>query len=329
MRDLRALPKGHLHLHLDGALRPETLAELAAAAGVAVPQTAEYHGFASFMATLLAAQQVIARPDDLARVVHEVVADAADDGARWVEVSVWPGFLRGRLGSEAEVLDLILEESAQSAAARSIGVGVMVAANRDAGSEAALNTAHLAAARAGVGVVSFGLDGDELAAPPEQFSVAFAVATEAGLAATPHAGELAGPESVAAAVDVLGGKRVLHGIRAIEDAQLVERLMAEKICLDVCPTSNVMLSAVPTQEAHPLPDLLARGVPCSVNADDPLLFGSSLLDEYTLLREVFGFTDQEIAQIAVTSLQLSQAPPHLGLVAQGVADINAWVDDET
>src|SRR5487761_799836 len=133
MRDLRTLPKGHLHLHLDGSMRSTTLDELAAAAGVAVPPMGHFGGFASFMGTLQAAQLAIDSQDDLARLVTEVVEDGAADGALWMEVSVWPGFLRGRLGSEGEILDLVIGRAHRGAEQCGIAIGIMVAANRDHG----------------------------------------------------------------------------------------------------------------------------------------------------------------------------------------------------
>jgi adenosine deaminase len=160
-------------------------------------------------------------------------------------------------------------------------------------------------------VVSFGLDGDEAAFGPEWFQAAFATAKDAGLLATPHAGELRGPASVAAAVDLLQADRVLHGVRAVEDPTLVARLAESGVCLDVCPTSNVKLSVVSEMARHPLPQLLDAGVACSLNADDPLLFASSLAGEYRIARDVLGLDDSALAGIARASIDHCGAPDDL------------------
>jgi adenosine deaminase len=322
MRDLATLPKAHLHLHLDGAMRPSTLRELAGKGGMQVPAIRQYGSFAPFAETMDAAQLVIQRDEDVVRLVREVVEDAGADGAVWIEISVWPGFLRDRLGSHERVVELVLEAAADAATRTGVGVGVMIAANRNRGADAASRTAELAGRFAGRGVVSFGLDGDEAAAPPGGFARAFAIAADAGLRRTPHAGELLGPGSVADALDLLGAERILHGVRAVEDRDLLERLAGSPICLDVCPTSNVMLGVVPSIDRHPLPDLVNAGVRCSLNADDPLLFGTSVLSEYETARAELHQSDDQLAEIARSSLECSSAPADL--VARGVAGIDRW-----
>ena len=134
--------------------------------------------------------------------------------------------------------------------------------------------------------------------------------------------ESSGPESVSVAQDLLQADRILHGVRAIEDAALVRSLASSRVCLDVCPTSNFKLR-VCTPEDHPLPTLLERGVRCSVNADDPLLFGSSLLGEYELCRTLFSLSDHDLAQIATTSIDCSGAPR--SLKDDALARVTAWI----
>lgn len=322
-RDLAALPKAHLHLHVDGAMRSSTLSELAAAAGVTVPVIRGYGSFAQFSGTIATVQHVVTKPAHLYRLVSELVEDAAAAGAVWVEPSVWPGAFAEHLGPPQLVLELILEAGFSAARRLGIGFGLMVAANRDRGPAEASDLARLATSLRDRGVVSFGLDGDETAAPGADFVTAFAIASAAGLLATPHAGELIGAESVRMAIEKLGARRILHGVRAIEDDDLVRQLASSGICLDICPTSNVLLAVVPCIEAHPLPALLAAGVSCSVNADDPLLFGVGLLEEYELCRRIFGLGDTRLASIARTSLEASGAPRTLVLTGQ--AGIDAWL----
>ena len=322
MRDLAALPKGHLHLHLEGAMRPETLAELADTYGVEVPPIRGFGSFSAFAGMYLAACAVLRTPDDLARVAREVVRDAAEDGAVWVEPAFYPDHHLG-LGTSGEVLDIVREAVLAEGAECGIGVGLMVASDRTVDPAQAEHLATLAVERADRGVVAFGLANDESLWPPGPFAGAFRIARDGGLLSTPHAGELAGPQSVIDALDLLGAHRIQHGIRAIEDPALLQRLADSGVCLDVCPTSNVLLSVVPSLAQHPLPALLAAGIRCSVNSDDPLLFGPDLLDEYEICRTDLGLSDEAIASIARSSLECSGAPR--SLVAQGVTGIAAWL----
>ena len=153
-----------------------------------------------------------------------------------------------------------------------------------------MDVARLACDFTGDGVVGFGLDGDESRFPPALFADACGTVRAAGLVVVPHAGELLGPGSVVDAIDVLGARRVMHGVRCIEDPQLVARLADAGTVLDVCPTSNILLSVVPSWQEGLLPALLAAGVRCTVNADDPLLFDTDLLTEYRRCREQLGLT---------------------------------------
>lgn len=317
MRDLASLPKAHLHLHLDGAIREQTLKELCARDGItppALPTQRRYSSFGAFMDVITASHGVLSSAENLDRVMDEIVEDAAADGAIWVELSLWPGLFGGRLGSDRAALKVALDAGHEAAQRHGIGFGLMVAANRHVGPEAAAATARAAAGLAGAGVVSFGLDGDEAAFPPALFAEAFDIAKSAGLLSTPHAGELLGPPSVATALDRLHADRILHGVRAAEDPALVARIARAGICLDVCPTSNVKLGVFETED-HPLPALLRAGVRCSLNADDPLLFGVGLLDQYELGRTTFLLSDEELASIAAASVVASGAPAWLKTAA--------------
>jgi adenosine deaminase len=322
---LRALPKAHLHLHLEGAMRPSTLADLTTR--YALPPPPEPDGtFETFIRTYRQACDGLRSPDDLHRLVDEVVADAAADGAVWVEPAEWitPWMAeRTGLASEEAVLQVVLEALADAARAHSIGAGLLVSTNRRRAPAEAEDLARLAARYAGRGVVSFGLADDDALGPPEPFADTFAIARAAGLIAAPHGGELGGPERVRGALDALGARRVQHGVRAVEDPSLLERLASEGVCLDVCLTSNVYLRVVPSLAEHPLPQLLAAGIPISLNTDDPLVFGSSLLGEYELARQVFALDDHTLAAIAAASIRASGAPAALKTTA--LAGVEQWL----
>jgi adenosine deaminase len=323
MRDLRGLPKAHLHVHLEGAMRPSTLRELCAHYQIPVPLIESYGSFADFSATYVAACGSLQTEQDLRRLVFEVVEDAAQAGAVWVEPSSYVPHHRRFQGSDQATTEIILDELASAAAHFGIGAGFMVAADRTLDPYDAIEQARLAIDYQNQGVVSFGLANDEAGHPPELFADAYQLARDAGLLATPHAGELAGPESVAGALDALGANRIQHGVRAIEDPDLVARLAASSVCLDVCPSSNILLSVFPSLAEHSLPALLDAGVRCSLNADDPLLFGPNLLEEYQLCRSDFGFDDDRMAFIARCSIEASGAPADLK--ARGAAAVDAWL----
>jgi adenosine deaminase len=323
MRDLTALPKAHLHVHLEGAMRPGTLAEIAAGYGIPVPAIRGYGSFPAFSGLYQAAEAVLRTEDDVRRVVREVVEDAAADGAVQIEPQMYPGRYAERLGSAGDVLDLIIDQGLRTGQQLGIGFGLIMSADRNSPPADAEAMARLAAERVGAGMVGFGLAGDEAGYPPEPFAKAFAIAREAGLKSVPHAGEHAGPDSVRAALDTLGAQRLAHGVRAIEDPELVRRIAAEGVCLDVCPTSNLMLSVVPDLASHPLGTLIEAGVRCSLNGDDPLLFGPGLLAEYQLARDILGLDDAAIGWLARCSIEDSGAGDELK--ARGVAGVEAWL----
>ncbi len=323
MRDLRALPKAHLHVHLEGAMRPSTLGELCGQYGLAVPSIDSYGDFSAFAATYIAACACLQTEADMRRLVSEVVEDAAGAGAVWVEPSSYIPRHRAYFGGDEAALEIVLDELAVTAARLGIGAGFMVSGDRTLDPDDAVEQARLAIAFQDRGVVSFGLANDEVGRPPSMFSEAFDLARGGGLLSTPHAGELAGPASIWGALDGLGADRIQHGVRAIEDPELMKRLADSDVCLDVCPSSNIMLSVFPSLAAHPLPALLDAGIRCSLNADDPLLFGPNILEEYHLCRNEFGFDDARLADIARFAIEASGAPA--ALKQSALAGVDDWL----
>jgi adenosine deaminase len=204
-----------------------------------------------------------------------------------------------------------------------VGFGLTMAVNRHADPAGEVALARFAARHAGNGIHALGLTGDESQFGAEPFAPAFAIARDAGLTVAPHAGELSGPDSVRAAIETLGATRIAHGVRAAEDPELVALLADRGIGLDVCLTSNRILGVVSDLARHPLPRLLNAGVRCSLGADDPLMFGAGLADEYQTARDTFGLSDAQLADIARTSLETGDAPAEL--VRSATAGIDAWL----
>ena len=321
-RDLRELPKAHLHLHLVGSMRPETLTVLAGEQGIAIALPESFVDFQHFHAAYALANRTIRDAEHLGRLVFEVVEDAATDGAVWVEPTLYLDSFTEAIGPGELILDIVADAMRSARDRIGIGAKLIVAADRDLGPADAVRQARLAAG-ADPGVVgAFGLVNDELSNPLEEFAEALAIAAGAGLALVPHAGEFGGPDHVAAALG-LGAARIQHGIAAAGDRGLLQRLAGSNVCLDVCPTSNVAVGAVESLDVHPLPALVDSGVRVSLNADDSLLFGCSLLSEYELARDVFGFPDRRIATIAEASIAHSTAPDTLK--SEASAGIRRWL----
>ncbi|HEY3773722.1 MAG TPA: adenosine deaminase [Solirubrobacteraceae bacterium] len=326
-RDLRALPKAHLHLHLEAGMRSSTLRALSDGYGVPVPVLESYGDFSVFNDTYDAALDVLRSESDVRRLVHEVVEDAAADGVVYIEPALYVPPYLSRFGTEDEIVELFLDALADASAQSGVGAALQIAGDRTQPPAECEAQARLAARFADRGVVSFGLSSDERGHPPEPFADAFAVAREAGLVSAPHAGELEGPSSIAGALDALGASRIQHGVRAVEAPDLVRRIAAEGIYLDVCPTSNILLSVFPSFGEHPLPALLDGGVRCTLNADDPLLFDVGLLDEYQLCREAMGLDDRALAVIAENSLDASTGAPSQ-LLDTARSSLQAWLDHD-
>ena len=343
-RDLVALPKVHLHLHLIGSMRPQTLADLARRNGERLPaelsaltcrvgslatsyhgvppSEADVRGFARFDRFYDAAKRQVRSLDDLARLVHELAHDEAEAGSRWVEVTTNPGLYQGRFGPDAAVLEALLQAGHAARAQTGVGVGWIVSADRRF-PDRAVPLADLAVRYRVEGVVGFGLANDEAANPGVAFRHAFDIARDHGLLSVPHAGELTHARDVWQAVDHLGAQRIGHGIRAVDDPALLERMAERDVCLEVCPASNVALGAIDHLWDHPLPRLRAAGCAVTLAADDPLLFGAGLTDQYVIARRVFGFSDDELADLARCGIRAAGCPDDLR--ADLLAGVDAWL----
>jgi adenosine deaminase len=315
-RDLRALPKAHLHLHFTGGMRRATLIEYAARRGVTLPASLRAGGpalpsapgWARFQRTYDIARSTIRTESDVRRLVREVAEDDAAAGSGWVELQVDPTSYASRLGGLVPTVELVLDAAAGAAAATGVGVGIVLAANRTRDPRVAVTLARLAARFAGAGVVGFGLSNDERVGPAADFAAAFRIARRAGLLAVPHGGELLGPHSVRACVEHLGATRVGHGVSAVRDGEVLALLAERQVCAEVCPASNVALGVATHPGAVPLRALVDAGVPVALGADDPLLFGAGLVDQYETARAVHGFDDRGLARLAADSVRASAAP---------------------
>jgi adenosine deaminase len=337
VRDLRLLPKAHLHLHFTGSLRPATLRELARRHDVRLPdalrggeppdlRTTDERGWFRFQRLYDAARSVVRDASDVRRLLREAAEDERSEGSGWLEIQVEPTSYAPGLGGLTPAVETILAAAAEATAATGVGIGVVVAANRTRHPLDARTLARLAARYAGDGVVGFGLSNDERRGRTEDFVPAFRIAERAGLAALPHGGELLGSDSVRACLDQLGARRIGHGVRAVEDPRLLDRLAEAGVALEVCPVSNLRMGVVDDAADVPLRRLSEHGVPVALGADDPLLFGSRLLEQYEVARHVHGMSDEELAGLARASVGASLAPD--GVRDRLMAGVDRWLTAE-
>ncbi len=335
-RDIRLLPKAHLHLHFTGSMRPGTLLELADKYGVRLPEAlssglppelraTDERGWFRFQRLYDIARSCLRAPEDIQRLVHEAAEEDLRDGSRWLEIQVDPTSYAPRLGGLIPALEIILDAVDSTVRETGLGMRVLVAANRIKHPLDARTLARLAVRYRDRGIVGFGLSNDERRGLARDFDRAFAIARDGGLLAAPHGGELSGPGSVRHCVDDLRASRIGHGVRAAEDPGLLARLAEAGVTCEVCPTSNVALGVYQSLAEVPLRVLWEAGVPMALGADDPLLFGSRLAAQYEIAREHHGFTDAELAELARQSVRGSAAP--LEVREKLLMEITNWLSD--
>lgn len=312
MRDLALLPKAHLHVHLESAIRPATLREIAARNGVTVPGHAgdgpvSYAGFRPFADHNALVRNCLRRPEDFTRIAAAFCADEAAQGTRYAEVTFTAAAHGERLGQLEMPLEAVLAGLAEGQAQHPIECQVILDHSRRRSVDRAWRTLRLAARYADHGVVGIGVAGDEFYSI-RPFAAVLDAAQDAGLHLVHHAGEVCGPESIREAITIGHAERLGHGIRALDDAPLVEDIRQRAIPLEVCPSSNVALGLVPAFSAHPLPLLREAGLAVTVNADIPASIGTSLAEEFARIRDAFGYDDATLAGLTGAAIDASFAP---------------------
>ena len=319
MRDVRTLPKAHLHLHFTGSMRHATLLELAERDGIVLPDAlvsewppqlsaADEKGWFRFQRLYDVARSVLRTEDDVRRLVREAAEDDVRDGGRWLEIQVDPSGYAARFGGITAFTDLVLDCVRDASERTGLGMALVVAANRTRHPLDARTLARLAAQYADRGVVGFGLSNDERRGRTADFAPAFAIAERAGLLLAPHGGELLGPDHVRVCLDQLRPGRLGHGVRSAEDPELLDRVVQAGVALEVCPMSNVALGVYADVASVALRGLLEAGATVALGADDPLLFGSRLADQYAAVRAGHDLTDEQLAELALMSFAASRAP---------------------
>jgi adenosine deaminase len=310
---LRALPKAEVHAHLEGCFAPAVLEQWATHARVPMPRPRDrllqFEGLADFLHFLDWACALASTRERLAELSYGYSRRLADSGAGYADVIVNPTHWTAWHGRLPDMIDAI---DAGFAAAEQDGlppVGLCVSLLRTQSSDAAAELVELLVALRHPRVVALSIDGNEAAAgrTGPRFAQAFKRAGAAGLRRTVHAGESSGPEGVRDAIELLGADRIDHGVRAIEDQDLVGLLADRRIPLGICPTSNLALGVCASIEDHPIDRLRRAGVVVSINTDDPVLLGASLEGEYALCCKAFGWSDEVLRTLARNSIDASFA----------------------
>ena len=300
-----------LHLHLEGTVDRETALTLdPCISRETVNDVWSFTDFAGFLECFKFIAQRLRGPKDYALITRHMMKRLAQQGIAYAEVTLGAGVVLWRGFDFASVWRAVREAQREAEKEWPVEVRWNLDAIRQFGPDHAMEVARIAANYVDDGVISFGIGGDELRGPALELRDAYRYAKDAGLRLTAHAGETDGPQSIKDAL-AIGAERIGHGIRAVDDLDLMRRLREEQIALEVCITSNVKTGAVPSLGAHPVRRLFDAGVPITLNTDDPGVFETDLAQEFGLARDVFGFSETEIAAIAAAADTFRFAPKRL------------------
>jgi adenosine deaminase len=290
-----------LHCHVEGTVHPELLHKLAKRNGMTIPDgligaNGDYiwNDFSSFLKAYDTVAEMVRTQDDYRDVIFDYFTRAASEGLIYGEVFSSPDHA-ARFGLDYLALTDALVQGLNDAEAHCGVKGrIITTCVRHLGPERALEVAKQTVCHQHAMIVGFGMGGDERSGNVADFAPAFAVAREAGLALTVHAGEICGPQSVRDALDQLRPDRIGHGVRSVEDPELVKRIADEGVVLEVCPGSNIALGIYPSYEKHPFGTLRAAGCKLSLGSDDPPFFNTRIAREYEELISAFGLSGAEV-----------------------------------
>ncbi|MGH9745645.1 MAG: adenosine deaminase [Candidatus Acidiferrales bacterium] len=315
-----SLPKAELHLHLEGTIRPDTAVELAARHGVALSREEvlaryKYSDFMGFIETFKWITSFLRTPDDYALITRHLAEELLRQTVVYAEITISVGVMLRRM-QNVEANFQAIRETAQSVPFSRLRTAWIFDVARQFGAESAMEVARWASKLQTAGVIGFGMGGDELSVPAVQFRPAFDLARNDGLRTVCHAGEIGGPDSVREAVELLGAERIGHGIAVMHDPALAESLITRRVVLENCPTSNLCTGALAKQIGrqqasladHPLPKFIEQGLMVTLSTDDPGLFHTDLLNEYSLAASL-GLTNKQMLDLTEQSFNAAFLPP--------------------
>ena len=317
-------PKVELHLHLEGAIPPEALWSLVQAYGdsgtpslEAMTDRFEFRDFAHFIETWQWMLPFIRTPDDWTAVAEAVARSLADQHIVYAEASISPTDFRQHRLSVAQIATAVRRGLDR---VEGTHVNLLVDLVRDTGPQWCTRTLEeVIEVASEAGIVGITIGGSEHDFPPAPYAEVYRRAGDAGLGRTAHAGEAGGPGNVWSALRDLGVDRIGHGVRSVEDPTLVEHLVAERIPLEVCPTSNIRTGVVASWETHPVVELIKRGARVTINSDDPMYFECSLAGD---LRTVSGLVDLSVERHTHYAIEAAFADP--GTKRRLASEVATW-----
>ncbi len=309
-----SLPKAELHLHLEGSIEPPTLVELRQRHGMEGASLAEverlynYKDFTGFLAAFKDMTGHLRTPEDYELITYRLMERLKAQNVLHAEVIVSAGVCLWRKQDFAPIFEGL--ERGRRRGEKDFGPSLVwiFDAIRQFGAEKAQRVLDLAIQFHDRNVVAFGIGGDERAGPPEWFTAVYARAAEQGLHLTAHAGETAGPESIWGSLN-LKAERIGHGLTAGQDPELIEELAERQVPIEICVTSNLRTGCCAELAQHPVRRYFDQGLMLTINSDDPAMFRTSLVEEYALVQETFGFTDEHLRELARNSFEASFLAP--------------------
>lgn len=320
---LKAMPKIDLHRHLEGSLRVGTLTQIAHEHGIEIPAatTAQLRPLVQvtkndpanlehFLAKFEVLRRFYHSDEAIARLTYEAIVDAAADNVRYLELRFSPQALARKRGFPlADVTDWVIEAAYQAGRVCEIQVGLIVTLLRHEDIALAEKVAHIAFERRHRGIVGIDLAGNEIRFACDPFQHIFTEAHQLGLGITVHAGEAVGTESIRPAIELLHARRLGHGVRTIDDPDLIELVKERKIALEMCLVSNLHTGAVTSMAEHPAKMLLEKGILVTLNTDDPSVSDSDLSNEYQVGVQELGLTYEHLRQTILNAAATAFLPP--------------------
>ena len=313
---LAKMPKVELHVHIEGSIRPETVLALARKNGVALPADSveglrhwyEFRDFPHFVEVYVAVTKCIKTADDLEFIGREFLQGQADQNVLYTEATYTACTIEKYCGiSVRDQLEAMNRAISWGRSELGVDMQLVLDIVRGDTPERAMEVVHWVAEWLGNGVCALGIAGfEKLGTKP--YAEAFAEARRLGLPVTAHAGETEGAWSVSETLDVTGAHRIGHGVRAIEDPEVLRRLIDEGIVLEVCPTSNVCLGGFPSLAEHPIQRLIDAGVKVTLNSDDPPMFSTSITEEWIRCAETFGWEEATVRRLSETAVEAAFLP---------------------
>lgn len=327
----KAYPKVELHRHLEGSLRLSTMREIARQYQLDLPHEdlekfrslvqvieEDLFNFQNFLSKFTTLRNFYQSPEIIRRVTRESIADAASDNIRYMELRFTPVALtRIKDFPLSEAMDWVVETAETASEEYGISTRLIVSVNRHESIELAEEVAGLAVDRMHRGVVGMDLAGSEAEFPGGEFEPIFRQAKESGLGVTIHAGEWAGPDLVQLAINSLHAERIGHGVRVLEDNDIVRMAKEKQIAFEVCPTSNFQSGVVTELAEHPLPKMIDAGLLCTLNTDDPGISRIDLSYEYQIGCEVLGLSKERLEELVLNAVDCSFLPDDEKKVLKG------------